>query len=404
MFRDITAERRTEQQLRDAQRLQAVGTLAGGVAHEVNNALQGVLGFGTFVLRALGPEHPQSPDMRLVLQSAERAARVSQQLLAYTRQQVTQPQPVDLHALTEHLLPVLQQLLGADKSLVLSPPPSAIPLIQADPAQLERVLINLVANARDATDTGGRVTIGLERTEIGAVDSVSTADMGFRLAPGAYVRLRVTDTGHGMGQETLSRIFDPFFTTKPVGEGTGLGLSMVYGTVKQHGGYIGARSEAGVGTTMELYWPVAGPAVPIGEGQPGSVRPTHPDGRGRVVVVADDDLLVRTLAVRALEEEGYTVLAAEDGAAALQVIEQRRIRPDLVVTDVIMPQRNGRQLHDALVARWPDLPVLFISGHTGSEAVLQRLVPREAPFLQKPFSPEALARTVTELLLQHRPQ
>jgi PAS domain S-box-containing protein len=402
MFRDITAERRTEQQLRDAQRLQAVGTLAGGVAHEVNNALQGVLGFGTFVLRALGPEHPQSPDMRLVLQSAERAARVSQQLLAYTRQQVTQPQPVDLHALTEHLLPVLQQLLGADKSLVLSPPPSTIPLIQADPAQLERVLINLVANARDATETGAGVTIGLEHTLVAASDGVSTADMGFRLTPGAYVRLSVADSGHGMTPEILTRIFDPFFTTKSVGEGTGLGLSMVYGTVKQHGGYIGARSEAGVGTTMELYWPVAGPAAPVGGGEAGGARLARQDGRGRVVLVADDDLLVRTLAVRTLEEEGYTVLAAEDGAAALQVLDQGRIRPDLVVTDLIMPRRNGRQLHDALVGQWPDLPVLFISGHTGNEAVLQRLVPREAPFLQKPFSPEALARAVTELLLQHR--
>jgi CheY-like chemotaxis protein len=367
------------------------------VAHEVNNALQSVLGFGTFVLRALGPEHPQSADMRLVLQSAERAARVSQQLLAYTRQQITQPQPVDLGALTLHLRPVLEQLLGADKTLVVVPPPGELPLIHADPAQVERVLINLVANARDATDTGGRVTIHLEETD-GADEDSSTADLGFRLAPGRYVRLAIADTGHGMTPEVLARIFDPFFTTKRVGEGTGLGLSMVYGTVKQHGGYIGARSSPGVGTTMELYWPVAGRAAgPEGVGAAGAGL-APPDGRGRLVLVADDEPLVRTLVVRTLEEEGYTVLAAEDGAMALQLLDQGRLSPDLVITDVIMPRRNGRQLHDALIARWPDLPVLFISGHAGEEAVLQRLVPREAPFLQKPFSPDALARAVADLL------
>ena len=264
IFRDITAERRTEQQLRDAQRLQAVGTLAGGVAHEVNNALQGVLGFGAFVLRALGEAHPQAADMRLVLQSAERAARVSQQLLAYTRQQMSQPQPVDLPDLLVGLRPVLQQLLGADKSLVLRPPAGDVPRVHADPLQVEQVLINLVANARDAMDTGGRVTIEVDRVNARSVDELYPSDLGFRLMPGLYVRLTVSDTGHGMSPETLARAFDPFFTTKPVGEGTGLGLSMVYGTVKQHGGYVGARSTVGGGTTMELYWPVAAAEPPRG--------------------------------------------------------------------------------------------------------------------------------------------
>jgi PAS domain S-box-containing protein len=397
IFRDITAERRIEQQLRDAQRLHAVGTLAGGVAHEVNNALQGVLGFGSFVLRALGPEHPQSADMRLVLQSAQRAARVSQQLLAYTRQQVTQPRPVDLFTLADDLQPVLRQLLGADKSLALVPPEAPLPAIQADPAQVEQVLINLIANARDATDTGGRVTIGVERVRVGA--GADATGSSFHLAPGEYVRLTVSDTGHGMTAETRARIFDPFFTTKPVGEGTGLGLSMVYGTVKQHGGYIDAVSAPGEGTTMELYWPVATAGAPAtaadrGSAAAGRSRP----GRGRLVLVADDEPLVRTLAVRALEEEGYDVLAVEDGAAALELLERDDVRPDLIITDVIMPRRNGRQLHDAVTARWPGVPVLFMSGHTGEEAVLQRLVPRGAPFLQKPFSPEALARAAAELL------
>ena len=398
VFRDITAERRIEQQLQDAQRLHAVGTLAGGVAHEVNNALQGVLGFGSFVLGALGPEHPQAADMRLVLQSAERAARVSQQLLAYTRQQVTQPRPVDLYALATELRPVLRQLLGADKTLLLLPPEAPLPAIHADPGQVEQVLINLVANARDATDTGGRVTIGVERITIAATEGGPAPTGSFSLAPGEYVRLSVADTGHGMTAETRARIFDPFFTTKEVGQGTGLGLSMVYGTVKQHGGYIDAVSAPGEGTTMELYWPVAGSAAPAADagGSPGAGR-SRPGG-GRLVLVADDEPLVRALAVRTLEQEGYEVIAVEDGTAALEVLERGRARPDLIVTDVIMPGRNGRQLYDVVAARWPGLPVLFMSGHTGEEAVLQRLVPRGAPFLQKPFSPEALARTAGELL------
>ena len=400
VFRDITAERRTEQQLRDAQRLQAVATLAGGVAHEVNNALQATLGFGAFVLRGLGPEHPQAADMRLVLQSAERASRVSQQLLAYTRQQITQPRPVDLAELATSLRAVLQQLLGADKLLVLPPPVAGLPQVLADPAQVERVLINLVANARDATDTGGRVTIGV--THVRAVeDDATTAEMGFRLTPGDYVRLSVSDTGHGMSRETMSRMFDPFFTTKPVGEGTGLGLSMVYGTVKQHGGYIGARSTVGEGTTIEVFWPAVPdqPAPHRHDGPGEAVDATA--GRGRVVLVADDEPLVRALVVRTFELEGYVAHAAEDGGAALRLIEGGVV-PDLVVTDVIMPGLNGRQLHDALRARWRDLPVLYISGHTGDEAVLQRLVPAGAPFLQKPFTPDALARMATELLRQSR--
>jgi PAS domain S-box-containing protein len=402
IFRDITAERRTEQQLRDAQRLQAVATLAGGVAHEVNNALQAALGFGAFVLRGLGPEHPQSADMRLVLQSAERASRVSQQLLAYTRQQISQPQPVDLDALAAGLRPVLQQLLGADKLLVLSPSAGALPRIQADPVQVERVLINLVANARDATDTGDQVTLGLERVDASEGDEAATADMGFRLATGSYVRLSVSDTGHGMGPEIMARMFDPFFTTKSVGEGTGLGLSMVYGTVKQHGGYVGARSAPGQGTTIEVYWPTAAARAAAAGGEDARRPLAASPGRGRVILVADDEPLVRALVVRALEEEGYVVHPAEDGEAATRLIEQGGVAPDLVVTDVIMPRRNGRQLHDAVVRNWPDLPVLFISGHTGEEAVLQRLVPRGAPFLQKPFSPDALARVVAELLQAHR--
>ena len=349
MLQDITGERRLEQQLRNAQRLQSVGTLAGGVAHEVNNALQVTLGFGTFVLQALGPTHPQATDMRVALQSAERAARVSQQLLAFARQQVSQPRAVDLHALVSDLLPVLQQLLGADKLLAMGPGP-ARPLIHADAAQVQQVLINLVANARDASETGTTVTIAVD--ELAIADRTVTEE-GIAVAAGHYGRISITDQGAGMDAATLARAFEPFFTTKAVGAGTGLGLSMVYGILKQHGGYVWARSVPGTGTTIELHWPVeTGPALPEGAGA-GATGPAVAitDGRRhRVVLIAEDEPLVRALVARTLEREGYRVVAVEDGRAALDLLDSRALRPDLLITDVVMPQsqrppaeRRGRR-------------------------------------------------------------
>jgi PAS domain S-box-containing protein len=399
ILQDITGERRVERQLRDAQRLQSVGTLAGGVAHEVNNALQITLGFGTFVLQAIGPEHPQAPDMRIALQAAERAARVSQQLLTFARQQVSQPRALDLYTLNLDLKPVLQQLLGADKLLTVEPA-SARPVIHADPSQVQQVLINLVANAGDASETGTEVRIRID--EITIEERTVTAD-GVAVSPGRYGRLTVVDQGSGMDAPTLARVFEPFFTTKALGEGTGLGLSMVYGILKQHGGYVWARSEVGAGTTIELHWPVEAAAVaPAGMDTDAPVEAIEVPGKQlhRVVLIAEDEPLVRALAMRTLEREGYQVVGAEDGRAALDMLDSRAVRPDLLITDVVMPRLNGRQLSDAVDERWPGLPVLFISGHLGSDTVVQRLVPPGASFLQKPFTPEALARMVGELIAQ----
>jgi PAS domain S-box-containing protein len=399
VLQDITGERRVERQLRDAQRLQSVGTLAGGVAHEVNNALQITLGFGTFVLQALGPEHAQAPDMRVALQAAQRAARVSQQLLTFARRQVTQPRALDLYALSLDLKPVLQQLLGADKLLTVEPG-SARPVIHADPSQVQQVLINLVANAGDASETGTEVRIRID--EITIKDQTVTGD-GIAVSPGRYGRLTVVDQGSGMDAKTLARVFEPFFTTKALGEGTGLGLSMVYGILKQHGGYVWARSEAGAGTTIELHWPIETAAVaPAGVETGAPVEGITALGKQlhRVVLIAEDEPLVRTLAMRTLEREGYQVVGAEDGRSALDMLDSGAVRPDLLITDVVMPRLNGRQLSDAVQERWPGLPVLFISGHLGSDTVVQRLVPPGASFLQKPFAPEELARVVGELIAQ----
>lgn len=394
ILRDVTDERRLEHQLRDTQRLQAVGTLAGGVAHEINNQMTVVLGFGEFILRSLGPEHEQAPDMRLVLTAGQRAARVSQELLAFTRQQVTRPRLLDLEAVVTELKPVLEQLLGSDKVLSIKQLGRVSP-VNADPDQVHQLLINLVANARDATETGDEVSIVLGDV---TVESELPAPPGEPVAPGQYVRLSVIDTGSGMSAETLARIFDPFFTTKAVGQGTGLGLPMVYGTVRRHGGYTVARSVPGSGTTMELYWPPAPEAGKEAEG--GSAvdrRRKREPGGGTLILVAEDEPVVRRLAVRTLEQAGYRVLAAADGAEALDMLEREPDPPEVVVMDVIMPRMNGRQLADAVRVRWPRVALLFISGHTGEGDVLERLVPPGAPFLQKPFTPDGLVRAVGAL-------
>ncbi len=393
VFWDVTAERRTERQLREAQRLQAVGTLAGGVAHEVNNQMTAVLGFGEFVLRALGANHLQAADMRQVLQAAERAARVTQQLLAFSRQQVNQPRVLDLHALATGLSPVLTQLLGSDKTLVISPT-RASNRVNVDPTHVEQVLINLVANARDATPTDGRVTISVEDVQVG---HGPVAGESATMAPGPYVLLTIADTGAGIDPETIPRIFEPFFTTKPVGQGTGLGLSMVYGIVKQHGGYIWPHSRPGHGTEMRLYWPAVAAAAAASAHDAGAAE-SRPLRRAARVLVVEDEGAVRHLAVRCLESVGFTVLAAKDGGEALQLLRGGSELPDILLTDVVMPYVSGRQLSEAATEARPGLSVLFISGYAGDDVIRRGLIPEGAAFLQKPFTPGELINAVTGLL------
>jgi signal transduction histidine kinase/ActR/RegA family two-component response regulator len=388
-------DRRTEQKLRDVERLQSVGALAGGVAHEVNNQMTVVLGFGEFVLKSLGADHPQAGDMRSVLLAGQRAARVSQQLLTFTRQQVTQPRVLKLHTVATGLESVLRQLLGSDKSLVVAPA-GAASAISADPTQIEQVLINLVANARDATSTGGRVTISIEDVELGHQD---TAEYGVPVVPGRYVLLAVADTGHGMDEATVARIFEPFFTTKPVGQGTGLGLSMVYGIVKRHEGYILAESAPGRGTTMKLYWPAIDPgAVIVGSAELGRPDAIEADNRLRTAWVVEDEAPVRELVARTLAEEGFRVVTAADGADALRLLEEGLDPPAVVIADLVMPHVNGRQLADAVLARFPDVPVLFMSGYAGEDVIRRGLMPEHAAFLQKPFTREDLIQALEAVL------
>ncbi len=398
---DITARVRSEQQLRQAQKLQAVATLAGGVAHEVNNQMTAVLGFGQFALRALPAGHPQGADLREMVKAAERAAKVTQQLLTFSRQQVTRPRLLDLSPVVEGLSPVLTQLLGSDKSLLIMTR-GLQRLVNADPTQIEQVLINLAANARDAMPTGGRLTITLDDVTLDR--SYAEAHGGVQLNSGRYVLLAASDTGTGMNRETLAQIFEPFFTTKPVGQGTGLGLSMVYGIVKQHGGFVWAYSEPELGTTVKVYLPAAaGPETD--ESLADSSTAAHaalPEPGRSLILVVEDEPTVRGLVRRALESAGYAVMEAGNGREALTLVTELGALPELVVTDVIMPELTGRELGDMLNRAGTNLPILYISGYTGDDVVLRGLIPKGAPFLQKPFAPDVLVRRVEEQLAQSR--
>jgi PAS domain S-box-containing protein len=393
---DITDRVKAQEQLGQAQKLQAVGTLAGGVAHEVNNQLMAVLGFGDFVLKELGPDHPQTPDVDEMIRGATRAARVAQQLLTFSRRQVNQTRLMDLHDAVTALVPVLERLLGADKTLVVLPRRSRREVL-ADPTHVDQVLINLAANARDAMSTGGRLTIGTD--DVVLDEAYAAAHAVSRLAPGPYVRLTVSDTGCGMDAGTAAKIFEPFFTTKPVGAGTGLGLSTVYGIVKQHDGFIWCYSEPGVGTVMKIYLPAA--TVDTGEhaapAEPRAAeRPVRLDSA--VVLVVEDESSVRSLVRRSLEGVGLTVAEAENGRQALEMVATMPEPPALVLSDVIMPGLNGRELSEALALTQPDIPVLFMSGYTGDDVLARSLLPASAPFIQKPFAPEELVARVRLLL------
>jgi signal transduction histidine kinase/ActR/RegA family two-component response regulator len=389
-------ERKTELQLSTTERLQSVGALAGGVAHEVNNQMTVVLGFGEFVLKALGPNHPQSADMHNILTAGNRAARVSQQLLAFSRQQLTQPRILRLNDVIGSMDAVLRQVLGSDKTLTIEPD-SGASAINADPIQIEQVLINLVANARDATATGGQVIISVANEEL---SERSSSRYGVAVVPGPYVLLRVSDTGHGMEESTLTRIFEPFFTTKKVGEGTGLGLSMVYGIVKRHEGYVWADSAPGQGTTLRLYWPAMVHEIPaaLPAEKPGSLDQLQADAGPRTVWVVEDEEQVRALVARALAEKGLHVVSAEDGAAAIRLLEQTETTPALVITDLVMPRVIGRQLSEAVRARNPDVPILFMSGYASDDVVRRGLMPENADFLQKPFTPAELLQAIATVL------
>ena len=388
--RDISEQRLLENQLRQAQKMEAVGRLAGGIAHDFNNLLTAILGSTDLALETLTPSAPERADMEEVRKAGLRAGELTRQLLAFSRQQVLAPQVLDLNALVAELEKLLRRLIGEDVELRTALAPD-LGAVKADPGQLEQVIANLAVNARDAMPTGGRLTIETSNVVLGD----SYAEQHFPVQPGSYVLLAVSDTGTGMDAETKSRIFEPFFTTKEKGKGTGLGLAMVYGVVKQSGGYIWVYSEPGQGTAFKIYLPRVREAP-----EPARPRPaaTAPQRGSETVLLVEDDEMVRQLTRRTLASRGYTVLAAAEGHDALRLVEGHQGRVDLLITDVVMPGMSGREVAQRVTAVRPAIKVLYLSGYTDDAIVRHGVLDPGVAFLQKPFTPDTFTRKVREVL------
>ncbi len=386
------ALRQSETQLRQAQKLEAVGRLAGGVAHDFNNLLTVILGYGTMLRDQMPATDSARRDFDEVVLAAERASRLTGQLLAFSRQQVLEPRVLDLNAVLAELDGMLRRLIGEDIDLVTAAT-DGLWRVKADPGQLEQVVVNLAVNARDAMPTGGKLT--LETANVTLDEHYAHAHAEVR--PGEYVMFAVSDTGTGIPPELRNRLFEPFFTTKERGRGTGLGLSTIHGIVKQSEGHIEVYSELGRGTTFKVYLPRVRDSLDATPRQPAPDQDAVLRGSETILVVEDEDA-IRRVVRKALEQRGYTVLEAADGAQGLNLLQQGATTLDLLIADVVMPHMGGAELVRHVEFDRPDLPVLFVSGYTDRALVHQGWRRPGTAFLQKPFTLEALAGKVRQLL------
>jgi PAS domain S-box-containing protein len=392
--RDLTERRRAEaerrqieDQLRQAQKMEAVGRLAGGVAHDFNNLLTVINGYSDLLLNS-GATDKLRPPLTAIRDAGERAAGLTQQLLAFSRKAIIEPKVLDFNGLLERSARLLARVIGEDIALTTDLEPS-LGRVKADPGQIEQVVMNLAVNARDAMPKGGRLTIQTRNVELESGAAGDYAD----LDPGPYVRLVMSDTGCGMTDEVKKRAFEPFFTTKGVGKGTGLGLATVYGIVKTYGGHVGLKSAPGKGTTFEILLPAAPGSATRSGFKPGAA----PRGTETVLLI-EDEPGVRSVARAALQGQGYQVLEAGSGEEALRVADGHGGQLDLVVTDVVMPGLDGREVVDALRSRRDQLKVLYVSGYTDDSVVRNGIGEAADAFLQKPFTPQILARKVRAIL------
>lgn len=387
--RDISERRKLEEELRQSQKMEAIGRLAGGVAHDFNNLLTAIIGYSQMLLSGLGKESPLYRMADEIDRAGERAATLTSQLLAFSRRQMLQPRVLNLNLVVAEVEKMLRRVIGEDIDLITVPGP-AINSVTADPARIEQVLLNLAVNARDAMPDGGTLTISTANVTL----SRPVQAAGDSIPPGRYVILSVADTGCGMSRETQARIFEPFFTTKEMGRGTGLGLSTVYGIVRQSGGHITVRSEPDFGSIFQLYLPSVGDAVEV---VPPSEVEDSPHRGNETVLLVEDELQVRSLAAGVLRDHGYTVLEANNGEEAMRLYASSNQAIHLLITDVVMPRMGGRELARRLCARRAETRVLYISGYTEDPA-FQGGVFRETAFLSKPFTPSELTKRVREVL------
>jgi len=388
--------RRLEEQLRQAQKMEAIGRLAGGIAHDFNNLLTAIQGYAEVLLEGNGLDDASRAGLEQIRQATDRAAKLTHQLLAFSRQQVLQPRIIDLNRTVREIEAMLVRIIGEDIELVTELAQD-IAAVQADPGQIEQVIVNLVVNARDAMPTGGRITI----TTCNAVITPEEAKRHvYFVRPGEYVKLTVEDTGEGMDEEVQARVFEPFFTTKALGKGTGLGLSTVYGIVKQSGGYIWVKSQKGVGTVFDVYLPrVAEPKKAADASADARADRSAEAPRGsETVLLVEDEESVRSLIRKILEQRGYRVLEARSGQEALDLCASYDGPIDLLLTDVVMPEMSGRELAERLLPDRAEIRVLFMSGYTEDAVVRHGIENTRINFLEKPFSPAALARKVREVL------
>ncbi len=386
-----TALRSREEQLRQAQKMEAIGRLAGGVAHDFNNLLSVILGYSELLTEGLEPGDPLRSDLESIHEAGLRAADLTHHLLAYSRQQVLKPKVLNLNDIVEGVEKMLRRLIGEDVELTVITAPD-LPNIMADPGQLEQVVMNLALNARDAMPHGGKLTI-----ETGAVPS--NAELTSRCldgTAGVYILLAVSDTGIGMDQATQDRIFEPFFSTKALGKGTGLGLATAFGVVRQSGGTILVRSEPGKGTTFRAFFPAADGSMPLRR----SSFPPELRARGgkETILLVEDESLVRALACTILRKRGYDVLEAKSPGDALLLCEHHPAPIHLLLTDVVMPLMNGRQLAERILTLRPAIKVLYMSGYTDDAVMRHGVSDATLRFIQKPITPDALAQKIRNVL------
>ena len=388
-YRDITEQRKLQNQLRHAQKMEAIGTLAGGIAHDFNNILTAIIGYGSILKMRMDGSDQLGTHVDQILSSSERAAALTQSLLAFSRRQKVTLKSVNIHEIAQRVNKLLQRLIGEDIELNYAATDSTANVL-ADSGQIEQVLMNLATNARDAMPDGGQLAIEVNRVRL---DEQYRKNHGYG-KPGEYVLIVVSDTGHGMDTKDRERIFEPFFTTKEIGKGTGLGLSIAYGIVKQHNGYINCYSESGVGTTFKIYLPVT-----LTEDEPAvSADAARPAGGTETILVAEDDAGVRKLTKVVLEEFGYTVIEAEDGETAVRKFSENRDRIGFLILDVIMPKKNGKEVYEEAQKIRPDIKALFTSGYTANIIHKKGILDEGLHFISKPITPKELLEKVRIVL------